>query len=197
MSPFLPGVWPCSVPGWPADAPAVRVLAVAQERRVLAADAADADGRSAARQRVREVLAHHAGAGALVHLRTSSRQAPAPGPVTVSHGEGVSLLAWCAEGCLGIDLVDLAPLAVMPREERRALASLYLGEALDEVIPLAHAWARHEARLKCLGLGLQEWRVGDAAALAACAAWPVAWPHPWAETPLRRVAWLAWRRSAA
>lgn len=194
MSPALPGVWPCSVPDWPTQGPALQVLAVAQERPVSADGAGDADGRSASRQRVREVLAQHAGAEVLSHLRTSYRQSSAPGPVAVSHGEGLSLLAWCAEGCLGIDLVDLAPLEAMPRDERVALASLYLGEALDEVIPLAHAWARHEARLKCLGIGLTEWSADLQAALSVCPVWPVTLPSAFADDgPSRWAGWLAWR----
>lgn len=202
MSPDGPGVWPCRVPGWPEQGPAVQVLAIAHPAPDPSAAASDADGRTAARQRVREVLARYAGPEVVSHLRTSPRQAPLPGPVAVSHSAGLSLLAWCDHGCLGIDLVDLAPVAAMPREEREALATLYLGpeaacDAAHEAEPFAHAWARHEARLKCVGLGLQEWSSEQAAAFSDCLVWPVAWPAPLAEAMQPRVAWLAWRGTAA
>lgn len=194
----MPDVWRCSVPGWPAQGPVVQVLAMTHPVPDPSVAAADVDGRTAARQRVREVLARYAGPEVVTRLRTSPRQAPLPGPVAVSHGAGLSLLAWCDHGCLGIDLVDLAPVAAMPREEREALAALYLGpEAADEAVPFAQAWARHEARLKCLGWGLQEGSPDRMAALAACSVWPVAWPAPLAEAMQHRVAWLAWRAMAA
>jgi 4'-phosphopantetheinyl transferase len=180
-------------------APALHVWALVHPTSALATPAAQ---RSLARQRVRALLAQQAGAAQVAALRSAADQPQRAGPVSVSHEPGWSLLAWAAEGCVGIDGVDVVRLAAPPSTDLAATAALYLGPAglrelqglypqADPLLLFAHAWARHEARLKCLGLALQEWSPARQAQLEACAAWPVVWPGALGQG--RAVAWLAWR----
>lgn len=192
-------VRPCTVSDVPGHWPLCHVRAVTHPPGV---------SREAARQQVRALLAAEAGESWAARLRRSSREVPAPGPVSISHEGERSLLAWCDRGGLGIDLVDVAALQDTAESDVLATAALYLGPAwqddamagLDGTDPrlhFAHAWARHEASLKCLGLGLTEWVAHGPAVLASCEQRPVILPPLSAGPgPVRWVAWLAWRPAA-
>ncbi len=86
--------------------------------------------------------------------------------LSVSHERGVSLLALCVAGPVGVDLVAIDRAA--DHGELRRTAALFLppreAAALDELgarehqaVAFFHAWACHEARLKCIGQPLMEW----------------------------------------
>lgn len=80
----------------------------------------------------------------------------------LSYGSSQAALAICPASPIGI---DLAPVTPMP--DWRAVARLYLEPAVESQLALlpaaardqqfALAWAVQEARLKSLGLPLQEW----------------------------------------
>ena len=80
--------------------------------------------------------------------------------LSVSHEPGLSLLAVRRDGPVGVDLLRLDSLPADSRE-RRQLAVDYLGLPLPDLAlepaDFARAWARHEARIKCLGMPLGEW----------------------------------------
>ncbi|MEG0201221.1 MAG: hypothetical protein RR718_10765, partial [Comamonas sp.] len=85
---------------------------------------------------------------------------------SISHAPGLALLARHWQGPVGVDIQALDTTA--PRHELAAVARLFLdqkaAQALIDIPQEAHfleafanAWTRHEARLKCAGLGLVEW----------------------------------------
>ncbi len=179
----------------------------------------EASQRGAARQRVREVLARHAGPGwvqALAEQRRAARRAPLP--VSISHARDLSMLAWCRRGSVGIDLLDAGLLVASPHDDLAATAALYLGphwawsEAAaqggdDTVHRFAHAWAAHEAKLKAGGQGLVEWTVAPRHIDRRCLLRPVYVPAA-ARPPQRAAAqacggaaasghWVAWVAYAA
>ncbi|HEY3432986.1 MAG TPA: 4'-phosphopantetheinyl transferase superfamily protein [Rhodocyclaceae bacterium] len=88
--------------------------------------------------------------------------------VSISHEPGLSLLAINLHGPIGIDLMQ-CPEAPPWQTEIPQLARDYLGpdiaRELANLPPQAQAllfakyWTQQEARLKCLGLGLEEWSV--------------------------------------
>ena len=183
----------CGCVAPPAGWPALHLMAVSHFD-LEAHD--DATHRAHARARVREVLAAHADAGLAAAFRDAPRARRGAGRVSVGHERAVSLLAWCTRGRVGIDVVDPARLADAHLPELMATAVLFLGpeaaHALDgDRLRFAQAWARHEARLKCLGLELVEWPELPHAALAACEVAEVRAPGG-AEAP-GWVAWVAWR----
>lgn len=122
--------------------------------------------------------------------------------VSISHAPGLSLLAWCPGRPVGVDL-QTEPGQASAAELLRT-AALYLGEeahaALARQAPadrlgdlgeaFTRRWARHEARLKCLGLPLCEWTAALGATLAAVDAAPLELPA-WAGSGVRAA--VAWR----
>jgi 4'-phosphopantetheinyl transferase len=119
------------------------------------------------------------------------RLAPMPGRqalnmgIAVSHEPGLSLVALHRGGPIGIDLLplDAAPSWV---EDIPRLAQDYLGPIVADTIatvPLgeqaanfAHYWTQQEARLKCLGRGLEEWSSALAQAISGIDTTPLHLP---------------------
>jgi 4'-phosphopantetheinyl transferase len=99
-----------------------------------------------------------------VHLQFPATSAVRPG-LSVSHEQGLSLAAIAPQGPVGVDL--LAVTAVPDADECLRLARDYLGShtaqalaalpATQRTMAFARAWTAQEARLKCMGLGLDEW----------------------------------------
>ena len=169
-----PDVHRCEVVDAPCHWPELHVLAVVHPRSTdLAA------GREAARERVRALLLRCAGPEVAASAVASARAAPGACRASISHESSHSLLAWCEEGCIGIDIVSALRLADSAPPVLAATAALYLGPDAAAVISsaadasqarslFADAWARHEASLKCLGLALDEWSPALQAQLATC-----------------------------
>jgi 4'-phosphopantetheinyl transferase len=94
-------------------------------------------------------------------LRAQGPNSP-PWGLSVSHDEGLSVAAVNRLGPVGVDIV-----CESQAFDWHAVAHDYLGPAMARQLasqPLAsqnqqflRAWARHEACLKCLSLGLVEW----------------------------------------
>ena len=154
---------PASVLRWPASFDA------AQERLIVAVDTPDTPIRETARQQVRDVLREILGDVELISrpgqpIRVAG-QVKTPG-ISVSHEAGLSLVAVHFGGPVGIDLLRM-PEYPDWRAELLTLAVDYLGPIIarqiaalppiEQLACFASAWTRHEARLKCLGLGLEEW----------------------------------------
>jgi 4'-phosphopantetheinyl transferase len=121
--------------------------------------------------------------------------------LSISHAPGCSLIAWHADGAVGVDLQPTDAANALPLEEMQRIAALYLG---PEVCRALHAdgptvfsdrWAAHEARLKCLGVALQEWSPALQARMQACATRALRRPDTLAGSP-RWSAAVAWRRRA-
>jgi 4'-phosphopantetheinyl transferase len=118
---------------------------------------------------------------ALVHDAAAPRTAPRRIALAISHDEALSVAAIGLAGAVGIDVMCIADIP-----DWEALARDYLGPdaartlaALDpsaRPVALAQGWSEREARLKCVGLGLGEWRADEAAALAHCICRPLALP---------------------
>jgi 4'-phosphopantetheinyl transferase len=102
-------------------------------------------------------LVQDAGESATRQRRSST--APASVSFNMSHSGGLALYAFTATGAVGVDVevarrrldeVAIAARTFGPAEARRL-------EGLDPVIrqrEFRRAWVRHEAELKCLGVGL-------------------------------------------
>ena len=131
--------------------------------------AAQALERSGARRLARQVLQQQLGPAEAARWLALPRAARGAQRVSVSYQTGASLLAWCERGAIGVDLVDLDGLALASQQDLVATAALYLGPdgaAAVAAAPLASEarirfglrWAGLEARLKCLGRELGEWR---------------------------------------
>jgi len=117
----------------------------------------------------------------------SIRDATSPGTaarriaLAISHDEALSVAAISQEGAVGIDVMRIADIP-----DWEALAHDYLGpdavrtladlDASARPAALARGWSEREARLKCVGLGLGEWRADEVAALAHCTCLPLALP---------------------
>jgi 4'-phosphopantetheinyl transferase len=101
--------------------------------------------------------------------------------LAISHDEALSVAAISLIGAVGIDVMRVAPVP-----EWEALARDYLGpdaarmlaglDASARPTALAQGWSEREARLKCLGLRLDEWHADEAPALAHCTCLPLALP---------------------
>lgn len=99
----------------------------------------------------------------------------------ITHDGDVSLAAFRWEGAVGLDLMQ-----VVPVPDWEAVARDYLGPgvaaalaalpATERDAAFARAWSEHEARFKCLGWQLREWRTEDGAALQACTCLPLSAP---------------------
>ena len=93
--------------------------------------------------------------------------------LSASHERGISLAAIHQSGPVGIDVVRIPPAF-----DWQQIARDYLGpHALARIVNLAQSeqmpafaceWSRLEARLKCLGLGLQEWSMALESRMQAC-----------------------------
>lgn len=105
--------------------------------------------------------------------------------LAISHDGDISLAAYVLAGAVGIDLASIVPVP-----DWQPVAHDYLGPATAGALAdrpasardaaFAHAWSEHEARLKCLGLQLQEWSEPLARALGACRCFPLALPEGYA-----------------
>lgn len=102
--------------------------------------------------------------------------------LAISHDGDISVAAFRADGGpVGIDVSQ-----VVPVPDWDPVARDYLGPAAAAQLAalpfeardaaFAHAWSEHEARLKCLGLQLDEWRAERAPVLQACRCFPLALP---------------------
>lgn len=101
--------------------------------------------------------------------------------LTISHDGDISVAAYSFNGAVGIDVMSISPVP-----DWRAVARDYLGPVAASKLAarsdgerdaaFAHAWSKHEARLKCLGLQLSEWCDERAVALPACRCFPLALP---------------------
>ena len=102
--------------------------------------------------------------------------------LSISHDGDVSVAALRLDGgFVGIDLMRVADI-----QDWQAVAHDYLGPACAAALArvpaparaaaFARAWSEREARLKCLGMPLAEWRAGDEARLATCACRPLMVP---------------------
>jgi 4'-phosphopantetheinyl transferase len=120
---------------------------------------------------------------AIVHAAGAPRRIA----LAISHDEALSVAAISLMGAVGIDVMRVAPVP-----EWEALARDYLGpdaastlaglDASARPTALAQGWSAREARLKCLGLGLDEWRADEAPMLAHCACLPLALPDAYVGT---------------
>lgn len=102
--------------------------------------------------------------------------------LAISHDGELSVAAFRADG--GAVGIDVSQIVSVPDWD--AVARDYLGPAVAAQLAalpadardaaFAQAWSEHEARLKCLGLQLDEWRAERAPALQACRCLPLALP---------------------
>lgn len=93
--------------------------------------------------------------------------------LSASHEAGLSVAAIRQGGPVGIDIMR-----IMPAFDWQAVARDYLGPQVlqriasqpepDQPQAFAREWTRLEARLKCLGIGLQEWCPALAQRLESC-----------------------------
>jgi 4'-phosphopantetheinyl transferase len=175
---------------WPAT------LDAGARLHLLAVETPDTPLRETARGQIRAALLE---ALAQILERPASslslRSAPGEAPrlilpdgkasLSISHEAGLSLAAIHLDGAVGVDLMRIIELPDQP-----VLARDYLGPdaaarlaalpAREQASAFAEAWCAHEAKLKCLGLGLQEWNPELARRLSACIAEPLALPEGWA-----------------
>lgn len=161
---------PCTFAGWQQpDAPRARwVQGLAAHDRELA--------REQVRMALRDGLARELGCTVQdLHISNARNQAPQVRwghqwlhglHCSISHAQGLALLAWHWHGAVGVDLQSVD--ASLPRSELQAVAALYLDK--NKALSLsgctqdamffelfAQEWCWQEARLKCAGLGLLEW----------------------------------------
>jgi len=102
-------------------------------------------------------------------------------PLAISHDGALSVAAFSLAGTVGIDVSQ-----VVPVPDWEAVARDYLAPAAVQMLAalpaagrdaaFARAWSEHEARLKCLGLELDEWRAEREPVLLACACLSLALP---------------------
>jgi 4'-phosphopantetheinyl transferase len=88
--------------------------------------------------------------------------------LSISHDGDLSVAALRLDGgAVGIDLMQVTDVP-----DWQAVARDYLGPAcaatLTGMPAFARAWSEREARLKCRGLALAEWRASDDPRLSAC-----------------------------
>jgi hypothetical protein len=162
--------------------------------------------RAAASDSVRQWLHEQAGPALAADALQRPRHLRGAQAVSISHDANVSLVAWCTAGAVGIDLVLLDSLAQASVQELVATARLYLGpEAAQDVAEeeqfsaaktcFALHWASMEARLKCLGLALDEWCSARAQSLAPVGSVRVQALDASGQPCTRWVGCVAWRNS--
>lgn len=156
-------------------------LAYEQLRRndlcVICVDVAQDSMREEARVQIRQALIKVIAAARNlnerdVHLHTEEGHAPHAETgvgaqcrnyyLSITHEDKYAMAGISSASQVGIDIVKMSSLF-----DWKHTANLYLGEAATQVIESSpvnqqfqiflQAWASHEARLKCLGLTLQEW----------------------------------------
>jgi 4'-phosphopantetheinyl transferase len=108
--------------------------------------------------------------------------------LAISHDGELSVAAIRLRGAVGIDVSRIEDPATFPDWE--AVARDYLGPQLAAALALlpararmaafARAWSEREARLKCLGRQLTEWRPQDEDAVNAYRCLPLALPEGYA-----------------
>lgn len=165
---------PAAVQRWPASFDAE------QELLIVAVDTPNTPIRQTARQQVRGVIREILGDIELISepgqpLRFAGQQRALN--ISVSHENGLSLLAICRSGQVGIDLLQV-PENTGWQAEIPVLAIDYLGQKIarqiselppkEQLVRFAQAWTKHEARLKCRGLGLVEWNSALEKHLSPC-----------------------------
>ena len=102
--------------------------------------------------------------------------------LAISHDGDMSVAAYALDGgALGIDVTSIVPVP-----DWEAVARDYLGPVVAQALAalpagerdaaFARAWSEHEARLKCLGWQLDEWRDERAPMLLACRCRPLSLP---------------------
>jgi 4'-phosphopantetheinyl transferase len=102
--------------------------------------------------------------------------------VSISHDGDLSVAAVRPDGgAVGIDMMQVADIP-----DWEAVARDYLGPACAAALArvpasarataFAHAWSEREARLKCGGLPLGEWRTEDASLVSTCSCLSLALP---------------------
>lgn len=153
---------------------------VRENLQIVAVDTPNTLNRDVARQQVRRVLREILGDEALISCPGQpirlARQGSTTG-ISVSHEAGLSLVAVNYAGPVGIDL--MRPLASADWfEQIPVLAQDYLGPEIAQglaclpadaqVRQFAERWVEHEARMKYLGLGLEEWQPALAQRLSVC-----------------------------
>lgn len=175
-------VYNCRTDTPPASWPPVQVLALFPPQQLGSVPALE---RSAQRRLARQVMLRQFGAAAASHWLQLPREARGARRVSLSHEPGASLLAWCPSGAIGVDLVDLDHLAMASQQDLTATAALYLGPdgaaavaaaplACEARLAFALRWSSLEAKLKCLGLELDEWqpevdiKLGDFGVVPVC-----------------------------
>mgnify|MGYP000093612309 FL=1 len=153
---------------------------VRENLRIVTVDTPNTLNRDVARQQVRQVLREILGDEALVSCPGQPIRLARQGSVTgisVSHEAGLSLVAVNYAGPVGIDL--MRPLLSADWfEQIPVLARDYLGPEIAQelsclpaeaqVRQFAVRWTEHEACLKYLGMGLEEWQPALAQRLSAC-----------------------------
>jgi 4'-phosphopantetheinyl transferase len=107
--------------------------------------------------------------------------------LAISHDGDVSVAALRLDGAVGIDVMRVADVP-----DWHAVARDYLGPACAAALAdvpaparaaaFARAWSEREARLKCRGLALAEWRADLDVELAACRCLPLAVPDGYVAT---------------
>jgi len=173
---------PVAVLRWPAS------FDKAQDLLVVAVDTPDTPIRDAARQLVRSALREILGDVELISkpgqpIRLARQDSPIG--ISVSHENGLSLLAVHFSGPVGIDLLRM-PTNPDWSTQIPMLASDYLGPQRArqiagmapqaQIAHFARAWTEHEACLKCRGLGLEEWSPTLEAHLSPCSPRQLALP---------------------
>lgn len=147
--------------------------------------------RQLSRQMARQMLAHcQACRPEDIELITEAGKPPAVRGhptlgLSLSHEAGLSLIAIRCDGPVGIDVLDIESIPGSD-EELLALANDYLGAAsaarladlpaTERRWSFASAWVAHEAKLKCLGLGLEEWHPDLEGLMAGCISQPLGLP---------------------
>ena len=107
--------------------------------------------------------------------------------LAISHDGDVSVAALRVDGDVGIDVMRVADVP-----DWHAVARDYLGPACAAALAgvpaparaaaFARAWSEREARLKCRGLALAEWRADLDVELAACRCLPLVVPDGYVAT---------------
>ena len=133
--------------GWPA----LQVLALFPPRHPGAVPEL---ARQAARSLARQLVAERFGVEAAGLLLKGPRATRGARAVSFSHEVGVSLVAWCPNGTVGIDLVDLDSLALASQQELASTAALYLGPQVSAEVAAATTAdaARQRFALRWAGL---------------------------------------------
>lgn len=130
---------------------------------------------------------------------------PVPLGLSISHAPGLSVVAIGRGAALGVDLMRMEH-GVDDAPDWPRVAADYLGPAVAAALhkrpasqrqtTFIQAWTRHEAGLKCLGLGLTEWSPALGQQLATCRVLTLDFTDPslaWIATGARWVGAIALR----